>query len=221
MANITCKKVSTATKDLLDCKNPFWQAEKELIETTATPLANQPSPYIKGVYSEDKIGAVKKIWIKSVHNAESIFFYFEWESGQPNLKIQDINVFADGIALLMPMKEIDKTPISEMGTKDYPTTAWYWRPDFEDKPKNQVAHGLSTSLYTEKSSVASSSKWENGKWQVVMGRTLKANRPGEETVDLAPGTKIGIGFAVWEGSNGERGGVKAFSKEWRDLVIEA
>ena len=221
MANIICKKVSGSAKDLLNCTNAIWQTGTEMIETAATPLANQPSPYIKGVYDEEKIGAVKKIWMKSVHNADAIFFYLEWESDKPNLKIEDINVFADGIALLLPMKDIDKTPITEMGSKDYPTNAWYWRPDFDEKPKNQVAHGLSTSLYTEKSSITSNSKWENGKWRVVIGRALKTNRPGEETVDLTPGEKIGIGFAVWEGANGERGGVKAFSKEWRFLELEA
>ncbi len=220
MGNIVCKKVTASAKELLNCKNDIWQTGTEMVETTATPLANQPSPYIKGVYDEEKIGAVKKIWVKSVHNTKSIFFYFEWESAKPNLKIEDIHIFADGIGLLMPMKDIDKTPISEMGTKDYPTNAWYWRPDFDEKPKNQVAHGLSTSLYTEKSSITSDSKWENGKWHVVMGRPMKANRPGEETVDLAPGGKIGIGFAVWEGGNGERGGIKAYSKEWRELLIE-
>jgi DMSO reductase family type II enzyme heme b subunit len=173
------------------------------------------------VYNEEKIGAVKKIWMKSVYNADSIFFYLEWDSPKANLKIEDIHIFPDGIALLMPLKDIEKTPITEMGTKDYPTTSWYWRPDFDNKPKNQVAHGLSTSLYTEKSSIVSDSKWENGKWHVVMGRTMKANRPGEETLDFAPGAKIGLGIAVWEGENGERGGIKAFSKEWRFLEIEA
>ena len=137
------------------------------------------------------------------------------------MKIEDIHIFPDGVALLMPLKDIDKTPITEMGTKDYPTNAWYWRPDFDETPKNQVAHGLSTSLYTEKTSIKSHSLWENNKWHVVMGRPLKANRPGEETVDLAPGGKTGIGIAVWEGANGERGGIKAFSKEWRFLEIQA
>ena len=112
MANISCKKVSASIKDLLNCANPIWQTGKEVVETAATPLANQPSPYIKGVYDEEKIGAVKKVWLKAIHNADSIFFYMEWESAKPNLKIEDINVFADGIALLMPMKDSDKTPIT-------------------------------------------------------------------------------------------------------------
>jgi len=221
MEKVICKKVATATKELLNCDSSVWQSGKAVLETAATPLANQPSPYIKGVYDEAKIGAVKKIAVKAVHNGKDIAFYFEWESGKPSREIGDINVFPDGVALLFPFKDIDKTPINEMGTKDYPTNAWYWRPDFEEKPKNQISHGLSTSLYTEKSSISSYSRWANNKWCVVMARSLKAARPGEETVDLKPGQAIGFGIAVWEGSSGERGGIKAFSKEWRELVIEA
>ncbi|MFP4445886.1 MAG: ethylbenzene dehydrogenase-related protein [Desulfosudaceae bacterium] len=218
MEKIVSKKVSASSSELLNCQSGLWQSGHKVVETTATPLANQPSPYIKGVYEEDKIGAVKKFSIKSVHNGKDIFFYFEWDSPNPNTQIADIQVFPDGVALLFPFKDIDKTQINEMGSQEYPTNAWYWRPDFE-QPKNQISHGLSTSIYTDKTSIKSDSEWTNGKWHVVMGRPLKANRKGEETIDLQPGQKIGIGFAVWEGGNGERGGVKAFSKEWMELVV--
>jgi DMSO reductase family type II enzyme heme b subunit len=52
----------------------------------------------------------------------------------------------------------------------------------------------------------------------VIGRPLQVK---EEAVNLAPGQPNVVGFAAWEGGNGERGGVKAFSKEWRDLILEA
>jgi DMSO reductase family type II enzyme heme b subunit len=112
----------------------------------------------------------------------------------------------------------EKTPIKEMGTKDFPTNGWYWRPDFDEKPMNQVAHGLATSLYTKEASIVSNSKWENGMWKVVIARSLKVK---EEAVNFTPGMKTVIGFAAWEGGNGERGGVKAFSKEWREFELKA
>lgn len=221
MEQIKCKSVSKTKKELLDSRNGFWKSNPMLkVETAATPLANQPSPYIKGVYDESKIGAVKELKISTVHNNEDIFFYFEWASPKPNREIGDINVFPDGLGILFPFGDIEKTQIKEMGSKEFPTNSWYWRPDFKEKPKNQVAHGLSTSLYTEKSSVRSHSSWDNKTWCLVISRPLKVSGQGEEAVQLTPGASIGIGFAVWEGSNGERGGVKAFSKEWRELVLE-
>ena len=218
MAKLISKKSIKSKNELIDCNGAHWtEAGKILMELTATPLANQPSPYIKATYDEKKIGAVKQIKVQSYHNAKQIFFYFEWESPTPNYEIGNIGTFPDGVAILLPFKDYEKTPIKEMGTKDYPTNGWYWRPDFEDKPKNQVAHGLATSLYTETSSIYSHSKWEDGKWRVVIGRNLKVS---EEAVNLEPGLKTMIGFAAWEGQNGERGGVKAFSKEWAEFVLE-
>ncbi len=216
---IIVKKVLASRDQLLNCDAQIWKSmPDQIIETSATPLANQPSPYIKATYDENKIGAVKKINVKAVHNASEIFIYAQWESPIQNLKIEDINTFPDGCGVLLPFKGVDETPIKEMGSKDFPTNSWYWRADFEEKPKNQVAHGLSTSLYTKDSSLISVSNWQNGVWRVVMCRPLTVK---EEAVNLQPGGKTAIGFAVWEGSQGERGGVKAFSKEWREFYLEA
>lgn len=222
MEKLICKKTSKGTSELLDSGSAFWKSSSKMtVATTATPLANQPSPYIKGVYDENKIGAVKELKVATVHNKKNIFFYFEWASASPNTEIGDINVFPDGLGVLFPFKDIEKTQIKEMGSKEYPTNSWYWRPDFKEKPKNQVAHGLSTSEYTKKSSVTSHSGWNSKTWRLVMTRPLSVSGKDEESVQLKPGGKIGVGFAVWEGSNGERGGVKAFSKEWRELVLDA
>lgn len=219
MAGIISQKSTLSKKELLDCKNSFWsQGTKTVIEMATTPLANQPSPYIKATYDENAIGLVKQIQVMSRHTADEIFFYFEWNSETPNYEIGNIGTFPDAVAILLPFKEVDKTPIKEMGTKDYPTNGWYWRPDFKEQPKNQVAHGLATSLYTKESSLFSSSKWEGGVWHVVIGRPLKVK---EEAVNFTPGMKTVIGFAAWEGANGERGGVKAFSKEWMEFELQA
>ncbi len=65
------------------------------------------------------------------------------------------------------------------------------------------------------------STWGNGAWAVVFARPLAVPELKDEAVQLAPGKPVKIGFAVWEGSNGERAGVKSFSKEWRELTLEA
>ncbi len=219
MESVIVKKVSASREELLQCGSAVWSGlDAKSIEMSATPLANQPSPYIKATFDENKIGAVKEIQVKGAHNGKDVFFWFSWKSEKPNYEIGDIGTFPDGIAVLFPFKDPEKTQIKEMGSKEYPTNSWYWRPDFEEKPKNQVAQGLSTSLYTDRSSLVSCSEWKNGTWCVVLGRPLEV---AEEAVNLVPGTKpVTVGFAAWEGGNGERGGVKSFSKEWIGLVME-
>ena len=65
------------------------------------------------------------------------------------------------------------------------------------------------------------SAWSAGKWTVVLARALAVPEQKEEVTQLSAGGTVKVGFSVWEGSNGERAGVKSFSKEWRDLKLEA
>lgn len=217
VGQIVAKRVSASKEELLSFDSPVWASATEYrIETATTPLANQPSPYIKATREEKELGKVKEVAIRSVHNGKEVFFYLKWKSKEPNLKIGDLDVFPDGIALLFPLKDDVECPIKEMGTRDAPTNSWYWRADFDNKPKNQIAEGLSTSLYTDDSSIVANSRWKDGAWSVIMGRALEVP---EQAIKLAAGVKKSVGLAAWEGAAGERGGVKAFSKEWRDFVL--
>ncbi len=217
VSSIVASKVSATKEELLKLDSPAWKGATEYkIEMAATPLANQPSPYIKATRDEKEIGKIQQVNVKAAHNGKEVFFRLNWKSENKNTEIGDLNVFPDGVAVLFPMKAENDTPIKEMGTKDDPTNAWYWRADFNNKPKNQIAKGLSTSLYTQDSSVFANSDYKNGEWTVVMGRAFSAP---EESIQLVAGTKKAIGIAAWEGNAGERGGVKAFSKEWRNLEL--
>ncbi len=217
MEQIVAKRVSASKEELLKLDSSLWASTEEYtLDTATTPLANQPSPYIKATREEKELGKVEKVTIAALHNGKEVFFRITWRSPEPNYKIGDLNVFPDGVSLLFPMRDDIECPIKEMGTKESPTNSWYWRADFDDKPKNQIAEGLSTSLYTDDSSIFANSKWENGVWTVVMGRAFEAP---EEAIKLAAGGKKEIGIAAWEGAAGERGGVKAFSKEWRDFML--
>jgi DMSO reductase family type II enzyme heme b subunit len=214
---IVAKRVSASREELLKLDSPAWSSAEEFsIETATTPLANQPSPYIKATREEKELGKVKELKVRVLHNGEEVFFMLKWESEEKNLTIGDLNTFPDGVSLLFPMKDDVDCPIKEMGTQESPTNSWYWRADFDNKPKNQIAEGLSTSLYTDDSSIVANSRWTNGEWTVIMGRAFEVP---EQATKLVPGKKKSIGIAAWEGAAGERGGVKAFSKEWRELVL--
>lgn len=214
------KRVKAAGEALLDPRSPSWAgvAEEE-IKLTATPLANQPSEYIKASRDERKIGKVRRIWVRAAHDGTRIFFRLSWEDTSKNERIVDTNIFPDGTGILFPVR--GDPPIQEMGKKDNPVNAWFWRADFQDKPKNVWAEGLGTTEYSAKSPLEARSAWADGRWSVVLARPLRVDLPPDQAVELAPGAKTKVGFAVWEGSNGERGGIKSFSKEWRELVLEA
>jgi len=217
---IKAKKVSASLEELLDPTSGHWSGVAgEKIELAATPLANQPSEYIKASRDEKKIGKVRELEVKCCHNGTQVFLRLEWADEARNLEVTETNTFPDGAGVLFPIK--NEPPIDEMGRKEDRVNAWYWRADFADQPKNVWAEGLITTSYSEESFIKAKSRWENGKWQVVLARNLAVGGPPDESVKLEVGRATKVGFAIWEGGNGERAGVKSFSKEWRDFELEA
>lgn len=216
-----CKKV-TATRDrLLDPLAAEWNdIPGETLKLDATPLANQPSEYIKASRNEREIGKVRSLMVQAAHNGNEVFFRLTWEDPNKNVEVSDNNVFPDGCGVLMPLGGGDP-PIDEMGSESAPVNAWYWRADFNDTARNVTARGLSTTTDSKKCAVQTKSVYNQGAWAVVFVRALAVPEQKEETVQLSAGQSTKVGFAVWEGSNAERAGVKAFSKEWRELTLEA
>lgn len=217
-----CSKVSAGRDQLLDPTAAAWSTvPAEELSMTATPLANQPSGYIKASRDEREIGKVRALNVQCAHNGTEIFFRLSWGDQNENRTVTDTNMFPDGCGILMPMSGSD-TPIDEMGSRDAAVNAWFWRADFKnDEAYNQIAHGLGTTLHTETSPVRARGAWQQGTWSVVFARALSVPEQAKEAVQLAAGGAVKIGFAVWEGGSGERAGVKSFSKEWRDLALEA
>ena len=215
------KKVTATREQLLDPLSPAWNGiAGEALTMDATPLANQPSEYIKASRDARQIGKVKNLLVQSVHNGSDIFFRLTWEDASQNTEVTDTFQFPDACGVLMPLNGGDP-PIDEMGSKDAPVNAWFWRADLKDVPHNTVARGLGTTQFSTQSPIVTKSVYGNAAWAVVFARPLAVPELKDEATQLAPGSAVKIGFAVWEGSNGERAGVKSFSKEWRELALES
>ncbi len=215
------KRVAAASQDLLEVDAAEWQeAPLETISTAQTPIANQPNEYLKVSWQDRDFGVVKEVRVRALHNGLRIFFHLEWDDSIPNYSITEDTVFADGAGVLFPLH--GDADIATMGSVDQPVNAWYWRPDFDDQPKNVTGGGVGFAQWlASNASLASRSRWADGVWQLVIGRPFTVAESADDAVPLEPGKKVKVGFAVWEGSVGERAGFKAFTEEWRELEIEA
>lgn len=71
-------------------------------------------------------------------------------------------------------------------------------------PKNQLVQAVGS--------------WSDGRWTVVMTRSLSAASL-DEGVSLEPGARASVAFAVWNGSRHDRNGQKSITI-WQDLEIE-
>jgi len=105
------------------------------------------------------------------------------------------------------------------------------RPPFEEKepfvvsrdiPKSAVndlmAIRVGTVTIKDEQNIQGRGIWDNGRWQVVIKRSIEASNPDEDVV-FKLGEKRLCAFAVWNGSQGDRGGRKSIS-DWVELKLE-
>lgn len=213
------KRVKVNREDLLDPANEAWrrtQGSKTVL--SPIPLAMQPAEYVRVSWEDRPYGAVTSMRVSAFHNGQEIFFRLVWDDATVDKQIADIDQFVDAAAVLFPV--VPDAPLIGMGAEGKPVNAWLWRADWE-QPKNVVAEGMGTTERREDPALLSKAKHQRGRWEVVISRSLDGKDSPAGTVSLEPGATSKVAFAIWQGSNQERAGIKAFSPAWQELEIEA
>ncbi len=80
-----------------------------------------------------------------------------------------------------------------------------------------VAAGISTISTKSEQNLRGRGIWLNGRWHVVIYRPY--NKKDMKAADLAPGKRTNVAFAVWNGSQRDRNGMKSVSN-WLTLSIK-
>ena len=209
---------TTDLEALLDAQARGWkELGSETLKLEGTPLGMQLTAHIRTTWSERNIGAVERVSVSAAHDGQRLAFRFEWDAGQENRVVGDNDQFPDGAAVLLP-----STPGSPifMGAPGQAVNAWYWRAN-DEQGRNVVAEGLGTSRTVDVDLVQAQGTWKEGRWRVVLSRALRVDTT-EPMAQLEPGAKTGFAVAVWDGSNSERAGIKAYSGPvWKELQLDA
>ncbi len=209
------KKVADASA-LLDPKARAWEkVGREVIDLTGTPIQKQSSRYVRTVWADRLIGKVRAVSVRAAHDGERLAVHLEWNDDSQNGEFAD-RQFPDAAAVLFPSN--GDAPLNTMGSPDGQVNGWFWRADLQSG-QNVVAQGPGTVAQADGAAIDAKAAWQDGRWSVVLSRPLKARGAGN--VKLNPGKAVKVAFAVWEGSNQERGGLKAYSRDWRELTLEA
>jgi DMSO reductase family type II enzyme heme b subunit len=208
----------TDLEGLLDPEGRVWSgAPSEPVKLTGTPANLQPTQAIRNAWADQAIGAVERVEVAAAHNGEVLAFRLEWEDATENGELSDTGSFPDAAAVLLPT--VPAAGVITMGAPGAAVNAWYWRADEREGGRNVVAEGLGSSRTLEDQLVRGRGVWQDGRWQVVLARSLRVES-AEPLVQLEPGASIGFGVAVWEGGSGERAGIKAFSgPQWLELRL--
>lgn len=216
------KDVALAT--LLDPEAAVWRKSRpERLQLSGVPSSLQPTSAVRAEFPDEKIGAVKQASVAVVHNGQEIAFRLEWQDASANNGAdgQDDVGFSDAAAILLPAKR--GAPLMTMGAPGLPVNAWYWRADEDGQGRHVVAHGLGTTNTVDRELVKGRGIHRNGTWTVVIARPLQV-RSKVPVAQLSSGSQTAFSLAIWEGSHGERAGIKAFAlgqnEGWHDLTLD-
>jgi DMSO reductase family type II enzyme heme b subunit len=192
-------------------------AKAAAVSLVQAPAAMQPTKYIAAKWQEKPYGQVKALAVKALRNAGQIAFRLEWQAKTKNDRRIENTDFPDAVAMLFPLSE--QSPLI-MGGDGAPVSLWYWRADHQPGA-HDVASGIGTSQVLDAEAVAAQAKHEDRLWTVVMRRVLRSTKPMDGIVEFTGGQALRATFAVWDGGNLERAGIKAFSPSWLEMNLEA
>ncbi len=210
---VASRKVRAALDSLLEPDAKEWaKAAVASIPLVPTPVDRQPSAYVRASWSERPRGAVSEIAVSTLTNARALAVRLEWEAPRPSRRISDYNVYADACAVLFA-RDGRLLEHETMGSPGHPVEGWHWRAG-TDEAFVINATGLGTATRVKAHSVCASSRWSEGRWQVVLARPLEA-----DGVPLAKRKKVPVAFAVWTGVAGERAGLKSYSPQAHELQV--
>lgn len=209
---------------LLDPEAELWRpVPVEVIALGGTPSALQPTSAVRAAFPDGTIGAIKAVTVAVAHNGSDIAFRLQWQdaSADTGAAGQEDTGFPDAAAILFPT--VPKAPLMSMGAPGMPVNAWYWRADEAGQGRHVSGEGLGTTETLDRELVKVQGEHRNGEWRVVIARAMRAtaSRP---VAQLGAGGRIGVSLAIWEGSHGERAGIKAFAlgphEGWHELVLD-
>lgn len=139
-------------------------------------------------------------------------------------------ILRDSVNIQFPVK-IPDGPIKPhffLGNSGNPVNLWRWKADWQEDPeKNSAVEECNATGFQnpikvqppESQAADSNGKWDDGRWRVVLKRTLTTEDTRKD-IQFEKGKLIPIAFHVHDGSNGEAG-LKMSMSSWYLLNLES
>ncbi|MEK7287141.1 MAG: ethylbenzene dehydrogenase-related protein [Elusimicrobiota bacterium] len=216
-------------KIVLDPDDASWRKALPVV----VPLSAQ------SMVSPRSGGSAGTLEVKSLYSRDEIAFLLRWKDDSKDSKWDSSGRFTDACALQFPMKS-GALPSPFMGDKDNAVNIWRWmavaqetdrfpkayadfyRKDaietsvkFPEKPaENLTARGFGTLERLSRQDVDALGRWQDAQWRVVLKRRMDSTAG----VSFKENSVTPVSFALWNGSNKERDGMKSVAF-WQTLLI--
>ena len=144
-----------------------------------------------------------------------------WGDGG-TMTVEKKELLRDSVAIQFPEKPTEgpQKPHFFLGDRSNPVNLWRW--DSEKGEEGEASEWNATGFQSapaaqpaEGQSVRGRGRFHNGRWRVVISRSLRTDDP--EDVQILPGQLQPISFAAWDGWNGEKGLICSLSS-WYYLL---
>ena len=159
--------------------------------------------------------AIKRIKVQVARNEDGIFFRLQWKDKTAETKLRKLDGFLDGVAIQFAVDR-DRATSPIMGGEGKRVNIWHWSAA-ANKAQNLSADGFGTLTVLAMQDVTATGKYRNGTWTVIFHRPLKSTET--QAVNLEGTGECPVAFAVWDGANQERDGLKAVNAEWQTLMF--
>ncbi len=198
---------------LLDVEAPAWKAQREeRVALMPAPLGLQPTAYVRAKWSDRPYGRCEALRVTCAHDGRRLAFHLRWESEE---SLAGGEGFPDAAAIALPVR--GEPALVTMGAESAPLHILHWQAGV-DGVRSILATGIGSSRAGPALDAEARAVWKGGTWRVVVARPLQAPKGG---ASLSAGSAAKLGFALWNGANQERAGIKAFSLNWTPLELEA
>jgi DMSO reductase family type II enzyme heme b subunit len=193
-------KVSAPASELADPAAAVWSGvAPEAVSLQPVPLSAQPTEYIREAWANKAYGRTAEAMVAAASDGKQLYLRVEWEDDEaPNSE------FADAVAGIFPSNGTGA--LGTLGNAESPLTMWYWE-NGRPGPMNLTARGPGVFRKDGSVTLGASGALNEGRWSVVISGPAEAARSGK------------LGVAVWNGSNDERAGLAAVSRDWLTLEL--
>ena len=150
--------------------------------------------------------------VSALRDSEQIYFKLSWADTTKDDVWVDTNSFMDAAAVQLPVKS-GSEPYICMGQENEMVNILYWRAG-EDKGENMLGGGYGSLTSLGRPELPVKASYGNQRWTTVIVRPL-----AEVEKNVLTGSQMTAAFAVWNGSDQQRGGRKSTS-QWITLSFE-
>jgi DMSO reductase family type II enzyme heme b subunit len=183
---------------LADPGAPAWASvEAVTVPLQPVPLGAQPTSYIREAWAGRPYGQTPQASLAAATDGERLYVRVSWKDDE-----RPHGEFQDAVAAVFPTN--GSGAIATLGDAEKPVAVWFWE-NGGPGAQSLLSRGPGVVRKDPGTALAAAGELAGGNWSVVFGGPLAAAGHGR------------VAVAVWNGSNDERGGLAAVSRDWVSL----